>query len=88
MNNDILIYNTNRINVHYDFAIVFHIILFIISQRPGSGDYETSFIGVCMHVCLCASFHPFYLNLGISFISEDIFIRFAANVYGYENLCK
>ena len=28
----------------------------------------------------------FCININISFISEDIFTKFAGNVYGYENL--
>ena len=39
---------------------------------------------VCMHVCVRLS--HFYINLYISFIYEDIFAKFAENVYGCENM--
>ena len=34
----------------------------------------------------CVRLSHFYINLNISFIYEDIFTKFAGNVYGYENL--
>ena len=44
------------------------------------GDYETP----SLWECVCLSY--FYFNLYISFIYEDIFTKFAENVYGYENM--
>ena len=46
--------------------------------------YETLFMHVCVHACVRLS--HFYTNLSISFIYDDIFIKFAENVYGSENL--
>ena len=42
-----------------------------------------------MGASLCASVRSscFCINLNISFIYKDIFTKFAAKVYGYENLC-
>ena len=37
-----------------------------------------------MHACVHLS--HFYINLYISFIDEDVFIKFAENVYGCENM--
>ena len=37
-----------------------------------------------VHPSVCLS--RFCINLNISFIYEDIFTKFAGNVYGYENL--
>ena len=51
---------------------------------PGLGDYETPSVHACMHVRVCLS--HFYINLYISFIYEDIFTKFAENVYGCENM--
>ena len=39
-------------------------------------------VSVCVSVCLSG----FNINLNISFIYKDIFIKFAGNVYGYGNL--
>ena len=42
----------------------------------------------CMYASVRASIRPmsrFCINLNISFIYEDIFIKFAGNVYGYKN---
>ena len=39
-----------------------------------------------MCVCACIRLSGFNINLNISFIYKDIFIIFAGNVYGYENL--
>ena len=45
---------------------------------------------VCTCVCLCIRpcirLSGFNINLNISFSYKDIFIKFAGNVYGYENL--
>ena len=41
---------------------------------------------VCACVCACVRSSRFCINLNISFIYEDIFTKFARNVYGYENL--
>ena len=44
------------------------------------------------HTCVCLCIRPcvhlsgFNIQLNISFIYKDIFIKFAGNVYGYENL--
>ena len=58
-------------------------------RRPWSGDYKTLFV----RASVCASFHPsvcpfvtFLHKPNISFIYKDIFIKFARNVYGYENM--
>ena len=39
---------------------------------------------LCVRPCVCLS--GFKINLNISFIYKDIFIKFAGNVYGYKNL--
>ena len=41
-----------------------------------------------VRACVRPSIHSscFCINLNISFIYEDIFTKFAGNVYGYENL--
>ena len=39
---------------------------------------------LCIHPCVCLS--DFNINLNISFIYKDIFIKFAGNVCGYKNL--
>ena len=41
---------------------------------------------VCASVRACVRSSHFCINLNISFIYEDIFTKFAGNVYGYENL--
>ena len=41
---------------------------------------------ICAYVCVCVRLSHFYINLSISFIYKDIFIKFAGKVYGYENL--
>ena len=44
------------------------------------------------HTCVCLCIRPcvrlsgFNINLNISLIYKDIFIKFAGNVYGYANL--
>ena len=43
-------------------------------------------IRACVRVCVCMSaFVIFLINLYITFINEDIFTKFAENVYGCEN---
>ena len=49
-------------------------------HRPQAGDYKTPSV----RASVCSS--RFCTNLNISFIYEDIFTKFAGNVYGYENL--
>ena len=44
--------------------------------RPGSGDYEMHSVHASVHLSRV------YINLYISFISEDIFTKFAEKVYG------
>ena len=41
---------------------------------------------VCLCIRLCVCLSGFNINLNISFICKDIFIKFAGNVYGYKNL--
>ena len=43
---------------------------------------------LCKRLCICPCIRlsGFNINLNISFIYKDIFITFAGNVYGYENL--
>ena len=41
-------------------------------------------MGVCVYACVCFSY--FLINLYITFIYEDIFTKFAENVYGCENM--
>ena len=57
---------------------------------PGLGDYETPSVCVCVCVVLCACLQlsHFYINLYILFIYDDIFTKFAKNVYGSENMSK
>ena len=53
-------------------------------SKPGFGDYEMPSVCVfmCAHISLSLVLHkPFN-----TFIYEDIFIKFAENVYRYENL--
>ena len=42
------------------------------------------YVRACIHPSVRLS--RFCINLNISFIYKDIFIKFAGNVYGYENL--
>ena len=41
-----------------------------------------------VHVCVsaCVGLLHFYINLNISFICDDIFTKFAENIYGCENM--
>ena len=57
-------------------------------QRPWSGDYKIRFVRMSVSVCVHASVNSsrFVINFNISFIHKDIFIKFAGNVYGYENM--
>ena len=41
---------------------------------------------VCLCIHLCVRLSGFNINLNISFIYKDIFIKFAGNVYSYNNL--
>ena len=41
---------------------------------------------ICLRIRPCVRLSGFNINLYISFIYKDIFIKFAGNVYGYENL--
>ena len=44
---------------------------------------------VCMHACLCmcmCALSYFFTNLYVTFIYEDIFTKFAENVYGCKNM--
>ena len=45
-------------------------------------------VRLCVLTCIrmCVRLERFYINLNISFIYKDILIKFAKNVYGYENL--
>ena len=49
-------------------------------SRPGLGDYER----LSVRVCVCVS--HFYINPYILFIYEDIFTKFAEDVYDCENM--
>ena len=52
----------------------------VCGPRPWSGDYKTPSVRAYVRLS------RFCINLNISFIYEDIFTKFAGNVYGYENL--
>ena len=54
------------------------------SRRPWSGDYKTP--SVRLSIRLCVRWSHFYTNLNILLIYNNIFTKFAGNVYGYENL--
>ena len=57
-------------------------------QRPWSGDCKTPSVRACMSAYVRPSVRSscFCINFNISFINEDIFTKFARNVYGDENL--
>ena len=53
--------------------------------KPGVRDYETSSIRAWGCACVCA-FVTLLNQAYISFIYEDIFTKFAENVYGCNNM--
>ena len=60
-----------------------------VSISPGSFLIMISQLRLpCMCACVRLSVRSsrFCINLNISFIYEDVFTKFARNVYGYENL--
>ena len=53
----------------------------------GQSQWEIRIHLLCVCAVLaCVGLSHFYINLYVSFISEDIFTRFAENVYGCENM--
>ena len=43
-------------------------------------------VGAWMGVCVCVHFSCFYINIYVSFIYENIFTKYAEDVYAYENM--
>ena len=52
--------------------------------KAGVGEIMKHHLYVCVHACVRLS--HFYINLHVSFIYQDIFTKFAENVYVCENM--
>ena len=60
---------------------------FYLPPAKGQGwEIMKSLLCACMCVCACVLLTQFYLNVYVSFIYENIFSRFAGNVYSCENM--
>ena len=53
----------------------------------GCGREIVNAFHTCVSLCIrpCVRLSGFHINRNISFIYKDIFIKFAGNVYDYEN---
>ena len=74
-----------KLNYNLKEIVRLNCAIFISCLRPKAGDYKP-LLYVCPPVRPSVRSSRFYINLNISFIYEDIFTKFAGNVYGNENL--
>ena len=61
-------------------------ILFHFYLPPAAKSRGQEIIKRLPYVCACIRLSHFCINLNISFIYEDIFTKFAGNVYGNKHL--